>query len=198
MDELDAINRESGREHLAALDVFKHAKTAFYWLAIIAVALHLLMWIIARNADAATAGMQWSLSMEWALAIAGFIGRASVFGVTAVFVMSLLLSLTTRLGGAAPLARACVWSLLALALLVPWVRISPQDFGGVSSAFFGEEELQARGAGIGGADSFFAFVRFIVCPLLVAVFLSIAQNHFRLAFRKMTDLPAAKLPIREV
>ncbi len=198
MDELDAINRESGREHLAALDVFRHAKTALFWLALVAVALHLIMWAIARNADSATAGMQWNLSMEWALAIAGFVGRASVFGVTMVFVMTLLLSLTTRLGGAAPLAKACVYSMIALALLVPWVRISPQDFGGISSAFFGVDELQARGEGVGGADSFFAFIRFVVCPLLVVAFLGTAQNHFRMAFRKMTDLPAAKLPIREV
>jgi len=193
MDDLDSVSREISREYVATLDVLRHAKNVFFWLAIVAVGLHVVLWFTLRGGDSTHAARQWDLTVEWALAMAGFVGRVSVLIVAGVFTLALLISLTARLGGAASLAKACIWSLAALAMLVPWVRITPDDVAGVSSAFYEFEELN-RGTG----DTFFAFVRFCLCPLLVAAFLVAAQYCYRSAHRKMTLHPAAKLPIHEV
>jgi hypothetical protein len=197
MDETDMLSREVGREHLAAFDVLRHAKNAYLWLAVVAVAFHVLLWIILRRVALAEPGGQFEQSLGWMLAIAGFVGRASALVVAAVFAMTLLISLGARLGGAASLAKACVWSLIALAMLVPWVRISPEDVAGMPSALYDVEELTRRGGGE-GLEAFFAFVRFFVCPILVAVFLGLAQHRFRSAYRRIMTATAAKLPIREL
>jgi hypothetical protein len=200
MDETETQSREAGREHLAALDVLRHAKNAYLWLAVVAVAFHVLLWIIFRrvdSADPANPAGRFEQSLEWMLAIAGFVGRASALVVAAVFLVILLISLNARLGGAAGLAKACVWSLVALAMLVPWVRISSEDVASIPSAVYGADELPKHGNG-DGVEAFFAFVRFFVCPILVALFLGIAQQRFRSAYRRIMMTTSARLPIREV
>ena len=147
MDESESLTREVGREHLAALDVLRHAKNTFLWLAVVAVLFHVVLWIIFRRVVAADPANQFEQSTEWMLAIAGFVGRSSTLVVAGVFVVILLLSLSARLGGAAGLAKACVWSLAALAMLVPWARITIEDVVGISSALPGGEEMSAQGGG---------------------------------------------------
>ncbi|MFH1417754.1 MAG: hypothetical protein ABII12_05635 [Planctomycetota bacterium] len=199
MDEMDVLSREEGREHLAALEVLRHAKNVFIWLALVAVVLHVLSWIMLRQASSPQAARDWELTAEWMLAMAGFVARASVLVVTGVFVLALLVSLSAKLGGAAGLAKTCVWSLAALAMLVPWVRLSSEDVVNISSAVYGVDELSAHGPGAGGgADAFFSFVRFGICPILVAVCLGAAQYCFRSVYRRIAMPSATRLPIREV
>ncbi|HVP11973.1 MAG TPA: hypothetical protein VMV94_12400 [Phycisphaerae bacterium] len=197
MDETEMLGREAGREHLAALDVLRHAKNAFLWLSVVAVVFHVFLWIIFRRLNSGEGASQFEQSIEWMLAIAGFVARASTLVVAGVFIVILLLSLSARLGGAAGLAKACVWSLAALAMLVPWARISSEDVASIPSAIYGADELAKRGGG-DGADAFFTFVRFFLCPILVALFLGIAQHRFRSAYRRITMASSTKLPIREL
>jgi hypothetical protein len=197
MDEMESLGREVGREHLAALDILRHAKNTFLWLAVVAVIFHVVVWIAYRRMDSADPANRFEASLEWMMAVAGFVGRTSALVVAGVFTVTLLISLSAKLGGAAGLAKACVWSLAALAMLVPWVRISTDDAANVPSALYGADELIRKGGG-DGADGFFSFVRFIVCPVLVALFLVMAQYRFRSAYRRITKVTAARLPIREV
>ena len=48
MDHFEATTREIAREHQAALDVLRVAKNAFFWLAVAAVALHLVTWSVVQ------------------------------------------------------------------------------------------------------------------------------------------------------
>ncbi|MCG8408766.1 MAG: hypothetical protein MI923_26470 [Phycisphaerales bacterium] len=199
MNQLDATRRETTREHVAALEVFRVAKNAFFWLAFIAVVLHLASWLVVQYGDKAEfssasslvsdqAGMEgdaaqrWVERMESSLVVAGFVAFAAVLVVLGAFVMSMLISLSARLGGAASLAKACVWSLAALALVMPWIRIDPTEL----------DEFHST------VESVLSVVRFALCPLLVIVFLLFGQIHFRRAHRRITIAPAAKLPIHEV
>lgn len=220
MDPLDGIGRELRRDHLAALDVMRHAKNAFFWLALVAVALHVGSWVVVQYTDAleplrlvmtpapgpagtampteaerATAE-RWNLVLGTGLALGGFVGRASVLVLTGILLISLLVSLSARLGGAAHLAQACVWSLAALAMLVPWLR-APDEVATLSSAFYAVEDLNRAVLG-GATEGALAFVKFLVCPILVAVFLLLAQYRFRSAHGQIVSVPGAKLPIHEV
>lgn len=199
MDEVETLGRDVGREHFVALEALRHAKNAFLWLAIVAVAMHLLMWFLVRRTETPDMSGRWQDGLEWMLAIAGFVGRASALVVAGISVLVLLIGLNAKLGGTAALAKACVWSLAALALLVPWVRIASEDVAGVSSALFEADELARRvGGSMSGTDAFFSFVRFVVCPILVGVLLGMAQCWFHAGYRRMTTASTAKLPIREV
>jgi|GEM_PF-2204082 len=204
MDSPGTTHRDTAREHLAAFDVLRLAKNAFLWLAAAAVVFHLGAWLMmrgaaAQEADAVAAGVRHVSAGRFAssLAVAGFVARASVLIVAGVLIVSLLVSLTGRLGGAAGLARACVWSLAALALLTPWVRAHADQSTGLSSALYSYDQLD-RAVVDGAAGGVLAFVRFGLCPVLVLVCLALGQVHFRRAYRKMTIAPTPKLPIHEV
>ncbi|MFQ5429082.1 MAG: hypothetical protein ACE5E1_02125 [Phycisphaerae bacterium] len=224
MESTTSATREFIREHTAALEVLRAAKNAFFWLAVVAVLLHLASsWLIVRESGARAAPIaatgslsasgeapalrspggdtmaRWLESdrIEPALLVAGFVGRASVLVVTGILVLCLLVSLSAKLGGAAGLARACVWSLVALAMLTPWSGINADQLSRMSSALPGFGELDAA-AGGGLFDSALSVVRFLLCPLLVVVFLVLAQLRFRRAYRKIAGPAVAKLPIHEV
>lgn len=204
MDSPGTTHRDSEREHLAAFDVLRIAKNAFLWLAAVAILFHLAAWLImrggaAQGADAAASGVHHVSTgrFESSLAVAGFVARASVLIVVGILIMSLLVSLSARLGGAAGLARACVWSLAALALVTPWVRVQTEQAADLGSALYGYDQLD-RAVADGSAGGALAIVRFGLCPLLVVVCLALGQIHFRKAYRKMTIAPAPKLPIHEV
>jgi hypothetical protein len=217
MDHADITDRE----HLAALEVLRHAKNVFLCLAWIAVALHVFSWITAAYTDtleplrtsavvpygSESAGAserefaiarQWESVLQSILTLGGFVGRSATLVLCGIFVMALLVSLSSGLGGAAGLAKACVWALVALALLVPWLR-APADLLGVTNAFYSYEEL-TRDAALarGAAGGVLAFVRYVLCPPLVGVFLLLAQLSFRRAHARITAGFTTKLPLHEV
>ena len=222
MDHLDAHSRELTREHLAALDALRIAKNAFLWLAAVAIALHICAWWIVKGdgVRAESAWQQgdaqplsvstdrpaadrdahrWNARLESALIVAGFVGRSSVLVIAGLFIISLLVSLSAKLGGAAALAKACVWALAALALVTPWVRVDSERMIGLRSGLYGIDELHVMPTMSGSfMDELVSVVRFVLCPLLVALFLVLGQLQFRKAYRKIILAPKTKLPIREV
>src|SRR5262245_26949026 len=135
MDSADAASREHTREHMAALDTLRHAKSAAFWLATIAILAHIDSWYLVRyttvlengrvsaavsttnptgvtgetDTDAHDKARSWELRLDAALGVAGFLGRAAAIVVLGLYAMSLLVSLSARLGGAAGMARATVW-----------------------------------------------------------------------------------------
>jgi len=201
MDPSNTPSRETPREYVAALDVLRVAKNTFLWLAVAAILFHVTAWLFAQSAsasisDTAATGevRHWAARLESSLAVAGFVARASVLIVTGVWIVSLLVSLSGRLGGAAGLARACVWSLGALALVTPWVHVNAQQTAALGSALYGYDQVD-QAVDVGGI---LGIVRFVLCPLLVVACLLVGQIHFRRAYRKITLAPPPRLPIHEV
>ncbi|MBX3394175.1 MAG: hypothetical protein KF841_02290 [Phycisphaerae bacterium] len=208
--------RDLAKECLAAVDVLRTAKNAFFWLAAVAVLIHLTAWFSAgpaasraRGTGATTAANpgvspesppstgdasshSFAQVIETRLPLVGFVGRASVLVCCGVFVLCLLISLTGRIGGAAGFAKACVWSLGALAMVTPWVGADSRQLWAFRSAFFDGDELYSFD------DGFVALIRFVLCPLLVIAFLVIAQLQFRSSYRQVTLPASGRLPIHEL
>ena len=208
---MDAEQREGdlARECLSAIDVLRMAKNAFFWLAIVAIALHLLAWygskpspprgpiVSAASVDDGAApeddiATRFARVIESRLTLVGFVGRASVLVCAGAYIICLLVSLVGRIGGTVGFAKACVWSLAALAMVTPWVSADVRQLPAFRSAFFGEEDLYTTGDGV------VAFIRFVLCPLLVAAFLVLAQLQFRSSYRRVSVPASTRLPIHEV
>jgi len=215
--DFDPIESAS-REHVAALDVLRYAKNAFVWVAFLAILAHIVSWFVFFQTDwlkaaepgyrfsaeapptadgAHVAALRWENRIRSALMLSGFAGRVAVLVIAMILVVALLVALSAGVRGAASLARACVWSLVALAMLVPWVRMFEGHAAGSMSAFYDWQALTTAG-GPGSGSSFLDVVRFLLCPVLVAVALLWAQHGFRQAYAKITAAPAAKLPIHEL
>lgn len=230
MDQPSDSMQELGREHLAALDVLRLAKNLFFWLAIVSILAQVGSWYIVlhtdklENADRAlTIGeggeatgptqadidrsWRWARGTDSAVSLGEFVGRVSVFMVVGLMVLSLLVSLSARLGGAAGIAKAGVWSILALGMLVPWDSLTPEAVTKVPAAFCSFEELNdARfrdlSAAVEMVDNASAnwkdTVRFCVYPLLLAVVLGASQLSYRRGYRKIVLSPVTRLPLHEV
>lgn len=181
---------------MAAIDVLRVAKNAFLWLAVAAIALHLVAFAVVFSAsdDAASIG-SWSDRFDQPLTMAGFVARAGVFVVNGIFVISLLVCLSARMGGAAALARGTVSAMAALAMVLPWINAN--DTLNMTTALYGSADVY-RVVGGDAALGAIGFIRFAVCPIIVILLMFLAQWNYRLAYRKMTLSPAARLPIHEV
>ncbi len=223
MDHEDTDNRELWREHLAALDCLRHAKNLFLALALAAVACHLFAWIVFTYTDrlrpldpitlqsdpSQTASppwpsdqqlsdaQRWKTAIDSALNLAGFVGRGAVLILAGLFLILLLICLNARLGGASRLAACCVWTLTALAVVVPWVRTPADAVSHAASAFYTFRDLDDS-FGRGQERGFIPLVRFGLCPLFVAACLVAAQISFREAYNRILKVPTARLPIHEV
>ena len=181
---------------MAAIDVLRAAKNAFLWLAIAAIGLHLVAFaVVFSTSDDADGVGSWSDRFDQSLTMAGFVARAGVFVVNGIFVMSLLVCLSARMGGAAALARSAVSALAALAMVTPWINAS--ESASFTTALYGSTDIY-RAVGGDSALGFIGFVRFGVCPVIVILLMLFAQWNYRLAYRKMTLSPAGRLPIHEV
>lgn len=230
MDSSSDSFQELGREHLAALDVLRLSKNLFFWLAMVSILAHVGSWYVVRHTHklddaerAITIGQggaaagptqaeydrawRWSRGTESAVTLGGFVGRVSVFMVSGLMVISLLVSLSARLGGAAGIAKAVQWSLLALAMLVPWDSLTPDAVTKIPAAFCTFDELndarfrEIAATAVGNSEvgvSWRERVRFAMYPLLLAVVLGAAQFSYRGGYRKIVLSPVTRLPLHEV
>ncbi len=226
MDETDDTLQELSREHLAALDVLRIAKNVFFWLALVSIVALMGSWYVVRHTHkldnafqaitvepgvavpseaARTSAARWLHATESSVALAGFVGRASIVMLVGLSVLGLLVSLSARLGGASGMARAGVWSMMALAMIVPWEGLMPAGGSNLPSVFYDMTDLNAIGASVAStADghaattSWLELVRFCLYPLLVAAVLVAAQLAYRRGYRRIVMSPDTRLPIREV
>jgi hypothetical protein len=214
MDSFDSFGRELSHEYSASLEVLRRAKNAFFCIGLLAVASHLVSWGVSRystklgpfSLSAASAaqpdfseaeyqsGRRWQKGVESAITWAGFLGRVSVCVLVGIQLVALIMSLTGKLGGAEALTRAIVWLLVALAMVVPWMRTTMDDALSPRSAFFEYDAL----ASMRTDGGLIVWARFVLCPLMVGVCLVASQLCFRQAYRKITMTPSVRLPIHEV
>ncbi|HWL94537.1 MAG TPA: hypothetical protein VNT79_13515 [Phycisphaerae bacterium] len=217
MEANNAGSRDIARESLTALDVLRTAKNAFFWLALIAIALHFIAWFGAssRGSDDAGALRQesetpglttpagnesrrddwpepFTRAVESRLSLIAFVGRASVLVCAGAYVICLLVSLVGRVGGTVGFTKACIWSLAALAMVTPWVGADARQLTAFRSAFYAEDELFTIG------DGLVSLIRFVLCPLLVIIFLVFAQLQFRTSHRRVSVPTTGRLSIHEV
>jgi len=78
-------------------------------------------------------------ALQWALPLGRFVAMGSAGLLTLTLVFAVGMSLVDRLGGVAGFVGAFYWSLLLLALLVPWGLVLPE--GVVADALAGFDEL---------------------------------------------------------
>lgn len=193
---IETDDLDLAQEHMAAIDVLRVAKNAFIWLAAAAVILHLVAFILvfAARDNIDTMG-PWPDRLDQSLAVAGFVARASVLVINGIFLISLLVCLSARMGGAAALARGSVFALAALAMVTPWINAS--DSPAFTTALSGGAAIYRVIAGDVGLGMI-GIIRFIVCPAVVVGLLLGGQWCYRRAYRRMTLSPPARLPIHEV
>lgn len=215
----DSTSQDYRREHLAALDVLRHAKNMTFWLGMFAILAHVGTWYAVRHTklltgptvadmdtsaagstaslDDATRINQWEMRLDSTLGVAGLVGRAAIVLLMGLYVLSLLVGLSARLGGAAGMAKSCVWSLLALALLVPWDRLSsePVVAGNLPSAFYSLDDVTRATvtSGFNLPDT----IRFAAFPLVILILLISAQVTYRAGYARIVAAPAARVPMRE-
>lgn len=215
----DSTGQDYRREHLAALDVLRHAKNMTLWLGVLAILAHVGSWYAVRhtkllsgpttaeldtsaagstaNLDDATRANQWEMRLDSTLGVAGLVGRAAIVLLLGLYLLSLQVSLSARLGGAAGMAKSCVWMLLALSLLVPWDRLSsaPVAGGNLPSAFYSLDDVTrvAVASGFNLPDT----IRFAAFPLVILILLISAQVTYRSGYARVVAAPAARVPMRE-
>lgn len=113
--------------------------------------------------------------IAWVLRVSNFAAVVTVTLYSLLLIFCLKISLVGRLGGINHVARAFVWSLVAIAFLLPWQKY----FGGVlAGAVFTPEELMKACTRVTAYDTLeivFFYTRFAVLPLLVVLMMLAAQ-----------------------
>jgi hypothetical protein len=113
--------------------------------------------------------------IAWVLRVSNFAGMISVTLYSLILVFCLKISLVGRLGGINHIARAFIWSLVAMVFLMPWQMY----FGGVlAGAVFTPGELMAACTRVAPRDlleKIFFYTRFAGLPAVVILMMLTAQ-----------------------
>ena len=135
----------------------------------------------------------WDNWLSWAFPFSAFLGVV----VGCLYVLTLLIglkiSLAGRLEGAADLTKGFFWSLLFLAIFLPWQHILVHKVAGdeipilrtVPGVLYGFDELkqkavlEAEQAKLDVFKEVLLAVRFILYPLAALLLLMVAQNKYR-------------------
>ena len=125
---------------------------------------------------------QW---IAWVLRVGSFAAIVTATLYSLILVFCLKISLVGRLGGINHIARAFVWSLAAMVLLLPWQRY----FGGVlAGAVFTPTELMEACTRVTERDmleTIFFYTRYVALPLVV-VFMMLAAQARSVRWAKAT------------
>ena len=142
----------------------------------------------AAPAAEAPSAEQWKAVLSWLLPACKFGGLVLAFLLTATLWLAVLLSLVGRLGGIGGLVGALFWSLLLLAMLVPWQNVLPGSSLACGALFNLGDLLSARAAAEGWTSRLVYFGRFLAYPLAAAAVWLIVHLRFGAGCAKM-DFP---------
>jgi hypothetical protein len=113
--------------------------------------------------------------IAWTLRVSNFVAMVATVLYSLILIFCLKISLIGRLGGINHIARAFVWSLAAVAFLMPWQKY----FGGVlAGAVFTPADLMQACTRVAKRDlleSIFFYARFAGLPLVVIMMMLAAQ-----------------------
>jgi hypothetical protein len=227
MDVHQPENVELRRDYLSALGSIRKWKTFFLILTIACLAAHMAAWgavrfgaiepartpllsdeirTAATTQKAATLDRKQS-EYAWNLIRVGlptteFVGRMSAL----LLCVSMLIAVMTGLAGRLPAAgyvRAFYWSLIVMAMLLPWERLAPMA-ARVPGVFVDATSLEAPPIELGPArapssmEQLGAGLRFIGYPLIAIALACIANRGFSKSFSAAEAKPGASIPMRVV
>jgi hypothetical protein len=113
--------------------------------------------------------------VAWALRVSNFAAMLATTLYSLILIFCLKISLVGRLGGINHIARAFIWSLAAMALLMPWQKY----FGGVlAGAVFTPADLMTACTRVAPRDvleNVFFYARFAGLPAVVMLMMLAAQ-----------------------
>lgn len=144
---------------------------------------------------------QWRANFQWLLTVSAFVAMVVALLLAGSLLVAVQVALVGRLGGVASLLSAFFWSLVLVAILVPWQYPFPQSH--VTGALFDYHELYSRTLDVktawGATDVSVAHliiyhVRFLVYPILAVLICLLVDLKFRAGCRKMVVAAAEPLP----
>lgn len=208
------------RDYLAALTSVRKWKSFFLLLVLLCLATHAAAWVAVRfrwvppvpvaEFDVDPAATQPTLAerqrsenawnaLRMVLPTTEFVGRLSAL----LLCLSLLVAVQIALVGRLPIAgivQALFWSLIALALLMPWERLGPTATR-LPGVFTDAGALEISDAA-SGSESRLAVVvpplRFVGYPFFAGLILCFANSRFHRSFREALAQPGASIPMRVV
>jgi hypothetical protein len=134
---------------------------------------------------------QWGTILCWGMSASKFV--AMVFGLMLVFTLMLTmdLSLLGRLGGVAGFVGAFFWSLLLLAMLIPWHEAIRMGLACGATHSLAELQADIQNLQSVGAKTFSwalagFYARFLAYPAIALAILLIVQAKFAKGYRLMT------------
>jgi hypothetical protein len=208
------------RDCLATLTTVRKWKSFFLLLAILCLATHAVAWAAVRfrwvppapvavfesdpSATQPTLAERQRAENTWnalrvVLPTTEFVGRLS----TLLLCLSLLVAVQVALVGRLPVAgivQGFFWSLVVLALLMPWERLGPTA-ARIPGAFTDVGTLEMSDVVTGESHRTSAIVaplRFVGYPILAALILWFANSRFHRSYREAIAQPGANIPMRVV
>ena len=127
----------------------------------------------------------WSVVLNWTLPAGRFIALLSCLLLVLTLMFAVKLALQGQTGGVAGLIAAFYWSLILLALLIPWQQVLPGSTL-VAGAMHNLGELQlgrARASGGSVLATLLYYVRFLAMPILTLCVLLIVAGRWNKGFR---------------
>ncbi|MFO0973530.1 MAG: hypothetical protein U1A27_08845 [Phycisphaerae bacterium] len=218
MDPQASPGAELSRDYMLGLETIRRWKTFFLVLTLLALATHVGAFVAVRHfniisappaddASAAAATTQRADSerahdiLAVALPSMEFVGRATALLVSLALLLACFVALAGRLP-AAGFIRGFFWSLIVLALLLPWERLTPRaarmpgvftDVAALESAVPG-----ATPGPTGLTDQIPFHMRFVAYPVVAAALLVFANGGFRRSYRDAQSRPGGSIPMRVV
>ena len=142
--------------------------------------------------DAIQAAVMYKHSLGAAMKVARFVAPVAAALATVCLFIGLIVTLIGRLDGAAGLSGALFWSLLLIALLVPWQQASSPAVGlGAMSSL---EELATESGRVvkgwghevhGSWDHVLFYARFVGYPVVALLVWLVMQSKFARGYKRM-------------
>jgi len=148
--------------------------------------------------DRSVAATTWDEILSWVLPAMKFLAVVSSMLLVLTLLLAVKLSLLGRLGGVAGFISGFFWSLVLLAMVVPWQQTLKGSFACGALYNMGELVSQAKqfksswGGSGSWLDGTLYYARFIVYPLITLVVWMVVQTRFTRGYEQLrTTSPIA-------
>ena len=134
---------------------------------------------------------KWKRTLSWLFPTAEFAGLVAAMLLALTILFAVALSLLGRLGGTGGLVSAFFWSLVLLAIMIPWQQALPESPVACGALYEMDELLAARAEAAEAWDARgLYFVRFLAYPVLAMLVWLVVQLRFARGCAQM-DFPHA-------
>ena len=204
MESLQGENRSA--EYADAFRSVRAGKNLFLWVVGAIILIQLAAFVLVEFVKVLEPLNQpgpWRRTLMWVLPATRFLGPAAGMMLILMLLFAVKLSLIGRLGGAAGLIGALLWSVILLAALAPWKRM----FGGTLAcgALYNLSDLDgwiarvrpAAGSKAPGALTWILYyARFIGYPVVALAVWVLVQAKFAGGYKKMNIPPVVEASVQ--